>query len=345
VTETIRCPGCSTRFTLQPERVHAGLRRAKCFRCETVFDIVDVVARLLAVPEPPAPDPVEPSLFEAFDTPPPSLTLGDLEGAEDEIMEKTLVILPPPGAAEAVSEPVVFTPVPPAIPEPVAFLPEPPAVPGTVEFSPEGDPTSTGGFSSARDAISKLMGDAPSAQGADRRHLGSRNPMDVEATLTALDATLGGNPPTAAPAPAEATASTMKLTAQEIQAAMASVGSQPKPMSAAPPPAPRAEVPPPPRPAEAPVAPGADLLKIQIEQETLNNVTIDQVTAWIEQGRVQEYHMVARQYSDNWIEALKVPALRPVFERKRRDAGGSDAPYPAPEPARKSLFGGLFGRN
>ena len=42
---------------------------------------------------------------------------------------------------------------------------------------------------------------------------------------------------------------------------------------------------------------------------------------WIEQGRVQEYHMVARQFSDHWIEASKVPALRPLFEQRRRDQG------------------------
>lgn len=326
MTETIRCPGCSTRFTLTPERVHAGLRRAKCFRCETIFDIADVVGRLLPAPAPAAPV-EEPSIFAAFDAPPPppSLTLGDLDGADEEIMEKTLVINPPPGLPEVA----------------------------------EADPTASGGFSSARDAISKLMGEnAPPAHAStsERRFLGSRSPMDVEATLSALDVTLGGTAP-APPAAAEATASTMKLTAQEIQAAMASVGARPPtpppmpppPPIPMPPPPPRAELPPPPRPMEAPVTPGADLLKIQMEQETLNNVTIDQVTAWIEQGRVHEYHMVARQFSDHWIEAVKVPALRPVFDRRRRDGAPSSAevPLPAPElaPAKKSLFGGLFGRN
>jgi len=318
VTETIRCPGCSTRFTLTPERVHAGLRRAKCFRCETIFDIAEVVGRLLPPAAPAAPV-EEPSIFAAFDAPPPpSLTLGDLDGADEEIMEKTLVINPPPGVPEVA----------------------------------EADPTASGGFSSARDAISKLMGeDAPAAHAStsERRFLGSRSPMDVEATLSALDVTLGGNAPAPPAAAAEATASTMKLTAQEIQAAMASVGARPPTPPPMPPPPPRAELPPPPRPMEAPVAPGADLLKIQMEQETLNNVTIDQVTAWIEQGRVHEYHMVARQFSDHWIEAVKVPALRPVFDRKRRDGAPSsaEAPLPAPElaPAKKSLFGGLFGRN
>jgi len=48
-------------------------------------------------------------------------------------------------------------------------------------------------------------------------------------------------------------------------------------------------------------------------------------------------------------EAVKVPALRPVFDRKRREEAGRPAdplaPPPDLAPAKKSLFGGLFGRN
>jgi hypothetical protein len=268
-------------------------------------------------------------------------------------MEKTLVINPPEPAAPMPAAPMPAAPMP-AAPMPAAPVPPAPIQAAPVEAAPksaepaafaEADPTSTGGFSSARDAIAKLMGDAPSAAtSTGERHLLGRNPMDMEATLTALDATLAGGQPAPPPGP-DHTASTTKLTAQEIQAAMASVTTLPRAMASAPPQAPRAEVPPPPKPMEPPTAPGADLLKIQMETETLNNVTIDQVTTWIEQGRVHEYHMVARQYSDNWIEAVKVPALRPVFERKRRDgAPSSEVPFTA-EPVRRSLFGGLFGRN
>ncbi len=360
VTETIRCPGCSTRFLLRPERVHAGTRRAKCFKCETIFAIGDEVVRLLAPaapeeeilvappafepePAPAEPPPVPPSVvdspFAAFDAGgPSSLTLGDLEGADEEIMEKTLVLHPPP---------------PPPLPP--MDVPEP------------SEPSASGGYSSAKDAISKLMGNTPAPQPAgERRTLGQRSPMDVEATLSALDITLSGTqqgaaaPPPAPPAAPEPTASTMKLSAAEIQAAISSFGGvpprppsppTPPPARIAPPP-PRAEVPPPPRPMESrPLdptgAPGADLLKIQMEQETLNNVTLDQMSTWIEQGRVQEYHMVARQFSDNWIEAVKVPALRPIFDRKRRiELGITELPA-APELGhpKRSLFGGLFGRN
>jgi hypothetical protein len=59
--------------------------------------------------------------------------------------------------------------------------------------------------------------------------------------------------------------------------------------------------------------------------------------------------MVARQYSDHWIEASKVPALRPVFDRlrKARTPQAEEPARPAPEPApvKRGLFGGLFGRN
>jgi hypothetical protein len=259
-------------------------------------------------------------------------------------MEKTLVILPPEPAADP------------------------------------SDPTATGSYSSAKDAIFKLMGDvpAPAQPGTERRFLGSRSPMDVEATLSALEDTLSGTlpappapeaPAPEAPAPVpsagmEATTSTMKLTAQEIQAAMSSFNAQPAPV-----PVPRALQETQPIPTGLPhqatqpipipqavqgsvlteTAPGPELLKIQGEQETHANISVEQVIAWIEQGRVREYHMVARQFSDHWIEAIKVPALRPAFERKRREEAGraleAAAPPPDLAPAKKSLFGGLFGRN
>lgn len=374
MTETIRCPGCSTRFALRPERVGAGIRRAKCFKCGTLFDIAETVERLLAgapsqpddlgattplrvhpefqqgsapepepeeaavslppsllaapmpgdtvnldVEPPPIPEaafvptPLETSPFEAFDAAPPSLTLGDLEGSDEEIMEKTLVILPPPS-------------------EPEPFLPDPGA----------------SGFTSAKDAIAKLMGDAPAASPSpERRMLGTRNPMDVEATLSALEVTLSGAQAAPAPQPQVPSASTLKLSAAEIQAA---IGSAPMRLPDMPAPAPAPLGPPPmarpvPQPSES--SSGADLLKVQLEQETLENLTIEQMTALVEQGRVKDWHMVARQYSDNWIEALKVPALRPVFERRRREEIGLTEPPSPPEmaPPKRSLFGGLFGRN
>jgi hypothetical protein len=287
VLETLRCPGCSTRFALGAARVRPGIRRAQCFRCDTVFDIEEAVARLLA----PDPDPES-----------PSLSLEDLQGLPEE----------PEAAAE-------------------------PAGPG---------------YASAKDAIARLMGDAPAASAPMR--MGSRSTLDVDATLDALSSTLGApakEPETPAGPRKSDLSSTVKLTPEEIRVAMASVGEPVKP----PAPMPPAPVRPVPAPAENPPliladpAQAADLLKIQLEQETCNNVTIEQMTAWIEQGRVLEYHMVARQYSEHWIEASKVPALRPVFDRMRRirEAQAEEPSRPAPEPApvKRGLFSGLFGRN
>ena len=92
-----------------------------------------------------------------------------------------------------------------------------------------------------------------------------------------------------------------------------------------------------------------DLLKVQLEGETCDNLTIEQMTLWIEEGRVRPTHMVARQHSEHWIEASKVPSLRPIFERVRKARGplAAEMPVLAPEPppVKRGLFSGLFGRN
>ena len=206
-------------------------------------------------------------------------------------------------------------------------------------------------FTSARDAIEKLMGDATPAPASHPR-LGGRGAMDMEATLSALETTLGAPAPEAAPAPAAVlpkadTSSTVKLTTAEIKVAIAAAkpADPTEPIMVRPEFQPKVEVP----PAPQPPAQNPDLLKIQLEQETCNNITVEQMATWIEQGRVHEYHMVARQYSDHWIEASKVPALRPVFERVRRTRGpvleAPSSPVPEAPPAKRGLFGGLFGRS
>lgn len=320
VLESVRCPSCLTHYGLRPERVRPGLRKARCLTCKDVFKIEEAVERILAASAPPEPAPeveplaaapaepaFEPTVLPDFD---PALTLGDLEGTEDEILEKTLVVDPSPA--------------------PAAEEPE----------------TLGGSFASAKDAISKLLGDLPEtpAHGERRGTLRPGQPMDVEATLDALENTLGGTPAKDLEGPAPQ-GSTVKLSAADIQAAMAA-GAGPAPQAAPPTVALERPVVPGPAPAPTPTpASDAALLKIEVGGEVYQNATLDQVTAWIEQGRIQEWHMVARQHSENWIEASKVPSLRPIFERVRRQQGGTQdsafAPTMDTAPVKKGLFGFL----
>ena len=375
--ESVHCPTCSTHYGLRAPRVRFGLRRARCFRCASVFSIEQEVLRLTRSPEPlieervkevgispedlldlqplfeaiPAqpmkemqePEPQAPSLLDTT----PSLTLGDLEGAEEEILEKTLDIEEGQIHSETTFD---------------GFN----SAPETTVPEDEFDFTS-GGYSSAKDAITKLLGSVPVPEvQQERRGLNrTSTQLDVEATLDALESTLGGvrskdlesKPITPPPeltlselGPIKPMASTMKLTHDEIMSAM-KAASVPAPSSAGRPVSvPRLPVPPPSR--ESSPEAETSLLKLQVGQEVYNNIAMEQITTWIEQGRVQDFHMVARQFSENWIEAGKVPSLRPVFERFRKQqiptAQQSQAvilPPPSdPAPIKKSLFGGLFNR-
>jgi predicted Zn finger-like uncharacterized protein len=379
VLESVHCPTCSTHYGLKASRVRASLRRARCFRCSSVFSIEQEVQRLLAAPEaaqpaeemgigpddfldlqslpvdfpemaPHVPDLKASAILPVEDM--PSLTLGDLEGAEEEILEKTLVVEPAPA--------------------PQATLITAPDVADSDDLS---DPQSIGGYSSARDAIAKLLGSFPTPEQppVDRRNPNrTATQMDVEATLDALESTLGGvtakdletrpitpphslsqaEPVPSEPEPIKPASSTLKLTHDEIMSAM-KAAEHPAPAPLSLPimaPKPTAVVPSTPKDASADSE--ASLLKIQVGQDIYNNVSLDQIITWIEQGRIQDFHMVARQFSENWIEAGKVPSLRPVFERIRRQQAPSAQQaqaviLPPPNettPIKKSLFGGLFNR-
>ncbi|HEX9081190.1 MAG TPA: hypothetical protein VF768_02870, partial [Holophagaceae bacterium] len=309
--------------------------------------IGDVVARLLGEASPaPVPDGPELAVEAAPERPePPTLTLTDLEGADAEILDKTLVETP-------------------------AELPEAkPAAP--VEFPPEITETTLSGYASARDAIEKLFGDTPTRSGVARSS-GSGSAMDVEATLSALEQTLGGvTPPAAAPeppAPSEApSTSTVRFSREEVLAAMAGTDA---PKAAAEPtvtlrpqdllsPAPEAvqqaasarTLVTGPLAIPSPSSADTDLLRLKIGEDLYPGLTLSQVVQWVEEGRVLEGHLVARQFSENWLEAYKVPSLRPVFDRLRREratpqaASMEELPPPPLEtaPMKKGLFGGLFG--
>nr|WP_320133221.1 zinc-ribbon domain-containing protein [uncultured Holophaga sp.] len=339
--ESLRCPSCSTHYGLRPERVQTGIRRAKCFRCSHVFGIEDVVARLL----PPTPEPVPAPLIEEV----PGLAAGDLAGLD---LSEDLFESPVPGATslddslcigdlEDSGEELERTLV--------DFVPPPP------------DPGAEPHYASARDAINRLLGDAPPPT-STRAFPGARSssPMDVEATLEALETTLGGVlqeelAPEPTLSPDSDTLSTVRMTMEDMEAALqppqeatdASRQTLSVPITELIPPTSTLPLPEP-VPVTVPVPQDPNLLKLRIGEDLYESLSTDQIATWVEQGRVLENHLVARQFSDNWIEASKVPALRPVFERIRRLRSilPEEIPAaPAPESSKRSLFGGLFGRN
>jgi hypothetical protein len=331
-----------------------------------VFDIGDAVARLLAeVPAPPAP--------AAGIAPAPPSEAGDVAlGAAT----APLAIMPPVPAEEPAAG-AGFLSARDAIEKLLGQTPPAPS-PSSIRM-----PTrSSMDLEAALQALDTTLGAVPEPAPAPEPVPGpvaEAAAPAVEAAAgapewsalpdAALSSPAGPAPEPAAAQPPAArpeTASTVKLTAEEIRLAMAAaVGAapapeppaleSPAPESPAPespaPESPAAE-PPSPEPSAAPAPfplPGfgqsQDLLKVMLEQETTQNVTLDQMAAWIDQGRVQEYHLVARQHSDNWIEAGKVPSLRPAFDRVRKARNETVKAAPEPPPAKRGLFSGLFGRN
>lgn len=380
MAEAIHCPSCSTRYRLRPERLKPAFRRARCFTCGGVFPVGDVVQRLLFpapsgdmagyhtedldAPLPPADDIKAASL-----DPMQGLTLGDLDGVDAEILEKTIIDTP-----AFLPEAKVTAPPEAAVPEPATPAPVP-----APAFPPEITESTLSGYTSARDAIEKLFGGAPSAQSGLKVNQ-EPEAMDMEATLSALESTLGGVSP--APVPgvthgdsptfgggsqnalsdedlAGPSTSTMRLSQEDLLAAIASVAA---PAAKSPEPtvplrasdlmtvheeqaaaaAPRSFAPLPDNPDS-----GSELLRLKVGEEIYGNLTMPQLIAWVGEGRILETHLVARQHSENWLEAHKVPGLRPVFERMRRErsSGAPSLDSGIGEIApKKSLFGGLFGK-
>jgi predicted Zn finger-like uncharacterized protein len=357
VAEAIHCPSCTTRYRLRSERLKPAVRRAKCFACGYVFPVGDLVRRLLAPPPsasvaesaPVVVEATQPGPGDQAAVPVPSPALSDLHTTDTEVQEKALIT------------------VPDSLPEARAEAPS---------TAPSGITESAlSGYSSAREAIEKLFGDTPLASPAMKVNR-DPNTMDMEATLSALESTLGVSPavpvareertPSSYPAALDlsgedlvgASTATLRISQEDLLAAIASAPTPPAPLPAPPEPtvplraadrigaqpqAPRAFAPYP----EAPDA-GAELLRLKIGEDIYGDLTMPQLIAWVGEGRILENHLVARQHSENWLEAQKVPGLRPVFERLRRERAGS-APSldsgPSDPPPKKSLFGGLFGRN
>ena len=107
-------------------------------------------------------------------------------------------------------------------------------------------------------------------------------------------------------------------------------------------------------PAPAPAVQAVDpsdpsALRLRIGDQVYNGLDLTTLAKWIEEGRVLEDHQVARGTSENWMDAVKVPALRPVFDRLRRARMGGDMMQPPSSAigdtgAKKGLFGGMFGK-
>ena len=375
MAEAIHCPSCSTRYRLRPERLRPTLRRARCFSCGSTFPVGDAVQRVLGLPAPEATAGFEAEALEALrratlpplDLEAPALTLEDLPGSVTAVLDQTQPELPT--FLQETKEPL-------PIAEPIAEAAPPAEFPPLV---PSG--TTSSGYTSARDAIDKLFGDVPAEPAGLRisRHPGD---MDMEATLSALDSTLA--PPEsrvqpqpdspsapafspedsatasgyAAPDLSGASSSTVRISQADLLAALASVpaSAMEEPTVAfeakdlLPPTEELTEVVPAPRSfAPLPEGPdaGAELLRLKIGEEIYGGLTMPQLIAWVDEGRILENHMVARQHSENWLEACKVPGLRPVFDRLRRErTGGAPTLPPAEEPApKKGLFSGLFGKH
>lgn len=255
-----------------------------------------------------------------MDDPAPTLSIMDLESSDEDILDRTII---------------------------TQGLPESPAA-ATVPAAPvtEGE-----GFHSAKDAISKLLGGLE-APNRDAGRAGTR-PLDMDAAMTALDGTLGASPsasPNLGQSQGAGTATTQRLTMEDLQAALKGAPRQ----GAALPPPPPSSVLPPASPAYSTVAsfPGPDgttqdpyLLKIRVGNDLYENLSVERLSEWILQGRVLESFPVARQHSENWIEAVRVPALRPIFEKARKHLGEPALPpEPGVTPQKRGLFGGLFGR-
>jgi predicted Zn finger-like uncharacterized protein len=379
VAEAIHCPSCTTRYRLRPERLKPVIRRAKCFTCGSVFPIGDVVRRLMAVPAEaiaPGPEPTpinaldalqpeEPTYPDTAQT--PSLTLSDLENTDPGFLENTLVAAPY------------------SLPEAKDSLPEV-KVEGAKSYPPEITDTTLSGYTSARDAIDKLFGAAPGTDIVLKLNPDT-NLLDLEATLAGFEDTLGaslaarpsgdqetlaGLPTDSAlkqDRPVEASTSTISLSQADVLAAIAvtparspvpaaalnPVGLTTAPLRTSNPMPTEERLPVAPRPVASTFAPLTDspdpseeMLRLKIGDDIYTGLTMPQLIAWVEQGRILENHLVARQHSENWLESQKVPGLRPVFERLRRERNSSTPnldPGLGDQAPKKSLFGGLFGKN
>ena len=378
MVEAIQCPSCQTRYGLQPVRVRTGLRRAQCFRCGDIFHIEMEVKRLISglAPASTANVPLE-TLAEAIQKAP--MAHEDHEEPESSLDSQELTIsdldIPEPGEdldsalplAPLDTAPIVSLAHQEASVEPMEV---PPAIPDVPEPEQESAAPDSGGgtYATAKEAISRLFGDTPLAPSPTSN---LRSALDMDAGMQALDDTLGGvrqealttkpflppTPPSSIAQPMReadlpSSTATLRLTSSEIAAASGTA----QPKAVEPPEITQEEVTmvlPPPPPAQAPAQDGPvdpSSLRLRIGDQHYSGLDLATIAKWIEEGRVLEEHQVARGMSENWMDAVSVPALRAVFERLRRTRLGGDSLPPPPgipdtgQLKRGGLFGGMFGK-
>lgn len=305
------------------------------------------------------------------------LALGDLELPEQELEAPPAAGWPSPSETAPIPSMARTPALPMAESEPggaaesamAGFeLPAAPDLTASPELeavsAPEETSAPSGSYASARDAIARLFGDTPLAPSPTAN---LRNALDMDAGMKALEDTLGGVKPESLStqpfmAAAEPTAvpmaetelphasATLRLTAAEVASATGSVTSK----APEPPEITQEEVtvvlPPPPAPVSALDVADPSALRLRIGDQTYAGLDLPTIAKWIEEGRVLEDHQVARGTSENWMDAFKVPALRPVFERLRRARAGITDTLPPPPSSiadtgpKRGLFGGMFGK-
>jgi hypothetical protein len=180
----------------------------------------------------------------------------------------------------------------------------------TVDLDPD---SAEGQVSADESAADEAGGDA----GAEPAPEASEVP---EAAPSAAEALVGeaADPAAMTSTPALSEENTVALTQDDIRAAMESSGPV-RPIRPA-------------QPIQPLMAPQEQpsMLKVRRGAEMTENLTKEEVAAWAQDGRLKAEHLVAHQFSENWLEASKVPFLRPIFVRQK--------------PQKRGLFEGLFGR-
>ena len=334
MSEIIQCPNCSTAYHLRPDRVHPGIKCARCLRCGTDFSIEDTVRLLSAQAEDSPPAYVQSDAQPSFDIETengqPIHPLHPLDAeVTGEAQENTLSPLQEEfQATDGLTH--VFSDAAPDIKS------ESPAdsFGGADPLSPQNVfDAMASSMSIAEPGDAAAFQQEQTAQGAE-----STASMELESQPEEARETMDLDS-----APQTESTPSMELESEPEEApGTTSVGSAPRPESAS-------SIEHKDKPEEA-VRPGiiseqeTPRLKIRMEDTLREHLTMEELAAMAEDGRLHKNHLVAYQSSDIWIEASKVPALRPIYGRLHQASDGHPDDT-SDSPPKRSFFKGLFNRN